>query len=120
MDADPEFKHVPRALDFIKDAKDRDALEFFLLPYEFNNPYYLPPGVSAEAVKTWRAAFDATVVDPDYKAESAKRLQDVDVKSGEQVEALVKKLFATPADVIKRTVEAIDPTGRVEEIPQPK
>jgi tripartite-type tricarboxylate transporter receptor subunit TctC len=120
MDADPEFKNVPRALDFIKDQKDRDALEFFLLPYEFNNPYYLPPGVTAETVKIWRAAFDAAVADPDYKADSAKRLQDVDVKSGVEVEALVKKLFATPADVIKRTVEAIDPTGKVEEIPANK
>ena len=120
MDVDPEFNKVPRALDFIKDAKDRDALEFFLLPYEFNNPFYLPPGVSAEAVKARRAAFEAAVADPDYKADSAKRQQDVEVKTGDEVEALVKKLFATPADVIKRTIEAIDPTGKVEEIPQPK
>ena len=69
---------------------------------------------------TWRAAFDASVADADYKADSAKRLQDVDVKSGAEVEALVKKLFATPPDVIRRTVEAIDPTGKVEEIPEDK
>ena len=120
MDVDPGFNKVPRAFDFIKDAKDRDALEFFLLPYEFNNPFYLPPGVSGEAVKAWRAAFDAAVADPDYKADSAKRQQDVEVKTGDEVETLVKKLFATPAGVIKRTIEAIDPTGKVEEIPQPK
>ncbi|MDB5570941.1 MAG: family tricarboxylate transporter, receptor protein [Hyphomicrobiales bacterium] len=120
MEADAEFPKVPRALDFVHDKKDRDALEFFLLPYEFNNPYYLPPGTRPEVLAGWRAAFDKAAADPDYLAEAKKRLQDVDVKSGAQVEALVGKLFAAPADVIKRTVEAIDPTGKVVEAPETK
>jgi hypothetical protein len=47
---DPEFPHVPRAADLITSHEHRQMLEFFLLPHEFSNPYYLPPGVSDEVV----------------------------------------------------------------------
>lgn len=109
MDADPEFKDAPRALDLIEDDKNKAALEYFLLPYEFNNPYYLPPGVPQESVPAWRKAFDAAVADPGYLAEAKKRQQDIEPKSGEQVEKLVRQLYATPKDIIKRTIDAINP-----------
>lgn len=120
LEADKEFASVPRALDFIQNPDDRASLEFFLLPYEFNNPYYLPPGVDAGAVAVWRKAFDSAVADPAYREETRKRNQDLTVKSGAEVEALVKKLVATPAAIVKRTLAAVDPTGRVEETPPPK
>jgi tripartite-type tricarboxylate transporter receptor subunit TctC len=116
LEADPEYPTVPRVLDFIQNPDDRASLEFFLLPYEFNNPYYLPPGVQPAAVEAWRKAFDAAVADPAYVAEAKKRNQDLTVKSGAQVEALVRKLVSTPPDVIKRTLAAVDPNGRVDEI----
>lgn len=113
MEVDDEYKDVPRAVDFIKDPKDKAALDFFLLPYEFNNPYYLPPGVPADGVAAWRKAFDASVKDAAYLAEAKKRLQDVEPKSGEAVEKLVQQMYATPPDIIQRTIAAIDPTGKV-------
>lgn len=113
MEADPEFKEAPRALDFIKDPANKAALEFFLLPYEFNNPYYLPPGVPKEAVAAWRKAFDAAVKDPHYLADAKKRLQDVEAKSGEAVEKLVQQMYDTPPEIIQRTIAAIDPSGKV-------
>jgi tripartite-type tricarboxylate transporter receptor subunit TctC len=115
MEVDDEYKDVPRAVDLIDDPKDKAALDFFLLPYEFNNPYYLPPGVPREAVAAWRKAFDAAVVDPAYLAEAKKRLQDVEPKSGELVEKLLAQMYATPPEVIKRTIAAIDPTGKVQD-----
>ena len=117
MEADPEYKDVPRALDFIKTPEDRAALEFFLLPYEFNNPYYLPPGVSADAVAAWRRAFDAAVADPDYIADSKKRIQDLAPKSGAEVEKLVQRMLTTPEAIIKRTIAASDPLGKVHDAP---
>lgn len=116
LEADKEFAKVPRALDFIQNPDDRASLEFFLLPYEFNNPYYLPPGVEPAATQAWRRAFDSAVTDPAYRAETKKRNQDVTVKSGAEVEALVGKLAATPAAIVKRTLAAVDPSGRVDEI----
>lgn len=114
MEADPEFPSVPRALDFITDKKDKAALEFFLLPYEFNNPYYLPPGISAEAVAAWRKAFDATVTDTAYLAEAKKRLQDVSPRNGGQVTKLVQQMYATPAVIVQHAIKAMDPTLKVE------
>jgi tripartite-type tricarboxylate transporter receptor subunit TctC len=113
MEVDDEYKDVPRAIDFVENPLDKAALDFFLLPYEFNNPYYLPPGVPAESVVSWRKAFDETMKDPAYAAETKKRLQEVEPKSGEAVEKLVQQMYATPLDVVKRTISASDPTGKV-------
>lgn len=109
FDNDPEFPNLPRAIDQIKDPTDKAALEFFLLPYEFNNPFMLPPATPSDVVSMWRSAFAAAIADPAYRADAAKRQQDLSPKSGEEVAALVGKLYATPESVVKRTLDAISP-----------
>ena len=109
MTADAAFAHVPRAIDMIRSVEQRQMLEFFLLPYEFNNPYYLPPGASDEALATYRKAFSAVMADPAYSNDALKRGQNLAPKTGEEVERLVAQLFGTPKDIIRRTIEATTP-----------
>lgn len=106
MEADSEFPQVPRAIEFIKTDDERRMLEFYLLPYEFNNPYYLPPGASDETLAAYRKAFDAAMRDPAYRADAQKRGQSLAPHSGEEVARLVTRLFATPKPIIERTIEA--------------
>lgn len=86
-------------------------LELYLLPYEFNDPYMLPPGTPDEIVAAYRAAFDAAVHDPQYLADAAKRQQHIHSRDGADVTALVHKLIATPKVVIRRMLEVTDPSG---------
>ena len=106
---DPEISHVPRIIDMIRSEDDRRMLEFAGLPYEFDNPYYLPPGAPADAVTAWRAAFEAATRDPKYRAEAKQRGQTIQPRDGAEVMALVSRLYATPKAVIQRTIDATTP-----------
>jgi len=108
-DPAPEFPQVPKAMDLVKTDTERQMLELYLLPYEFNNPFYLPPGVSDEMVAGWRKAFDAAVADKAYQADAARRRQTVTPRDGADVEKLVNRMFAIPPDIVDRTIKATTP-----------
>ncbi len=103
MSVDPEFASVPRAFDLVADAAGRHVLELYLLPWEFNHSFMLPPGAPDAAVTAWRAAFDKAVKEPGYLADAAKRLQKIEPRSGGEVTSLVEKLYATPKEIVDRT-----------------
>ena len=106
LSADPEFPDVPRAIDLITNDEHKQMLEFYLLPYEFNNPFMLPPGTPDEVLAAYRTAFAAAVRDPAYLAEAQARKQTITPRTGEHVAKLVEKMFATPQAIVARTLEA--------------
>ena len=57
----------------------------------------LPEGVPAERVAALRKAFMATMADPALVAEANKAGMELGERSGEEVQALVAKLYALPA-----------------------
>jgi tripartite-type tricarboxylate transporter receptor subunit TctC len=75
---------------------------------EYGRPYVLPPDVPAERVAALRRAFDATMRDEAFIAEAAKLQFDVDPLTGEQVQALVAQLAATPRDIVSRVRTALE------------
>lgn len=113
LTADPDFPEAPRTYDLLESADDKAMLEFFLLTYEFQNPFYLPPGAAPDMVAAYRGAFDKAMADPAYQADAKKRRQIIRPRDGAEVEALVKKMFATPKAIIDRTIAATDPKGKV-------
>lgn len=106
MTLDPEFPAVPRVFDLVKDETSRQILDLYLLPWEFNHAFMLPPGAPPSALAMWRAAFDKAVKDPAYLADAAKRLQKIAARGGDEVQVLVDKLYATPKETVARTIAA--------------
>src|SRR6185436_1105417 len=103
-----ELKDVPTMLEFAKTEADRQAMTMLFARTEFGRPYFLPPDVPMERVAALRRAFDATMIDPAFIAD-ANRLQfDVDPLTGEQVQALVAELAATPREVVARVRAALE------------
>jgi tripartite-type tricarboxylate transporter receptor subunit TctC len=51
----------------------------------------------------------AAIKDPELVAEADKSKLELNAKSGEEVEALVKKIYAAPKDLIARMAKAIRP-----------
>jgi len=97
-----ELADVPTMLELAKSDADRQAMTMLFARTEYGRPYFLPPEVPAERVAALRRAFDATMTDPTFIAEAAKLQFDVDPLTGEQVQALVAQLMATPRDVVAR------------------
>jgi tripartite-type tricarboxylate transporter receptor subunit TctC len=100
---------VPTIWTFIKDANARRVAELVVSQQVFQRSYIVPPGTPPEQVKILRAAFDATVKDPQFLADAAKMKISVTPLSGQQVQDLVAKLYATPRDFIERAKTAIKP-----------
>src|SRR5262249_32401557 len=98
---------VPHATDFAKSPHHPHILDLVYSPEIFGRPYVLPPGVPADRVAALRKAFIDTLRDPDLLAEGQKLGLDLDPISGEELQAIAAKMYATPADVVERAKQAV-------------
>jgi len=98
---------VPRTADFAKTEEDRQALELLYSQGVFGRPYVLPPGVPAERVAALRKAFMQALADKALLAEAEKMKLDIDAMPGEDLQALVTKLFALPPSISAKVKDAI-------------
>jgi hypothetical protein len=73
-----------------------------LSPDYIGRPLATTPGVPAERVKMLRDAFNKALVDAELVAEAKKRAWEIEPVTGEELEAIGKKVMAQPADVIER------------------
>jgi tripartite-type tricarboxylate transporter receptor subunit TctC len=83
-------------------AQGRRLATALLASGEFHRPYLAPPKIPAEQVKILREAFNKTMKDPEFLAETTKKRLDIDPTTGEQVEALTKEVMNQPPEVIER------------------
>jgi tripartite-type tricarboxylate transporter receptor subunit TctC len=97
---------VPVAADLAKTPEDREVLELIYAQLVFGRPYILPPGVPADRVAALRTAFLAALKDPALLEDAKKSRIDIDPVSGEEVQALVVKLFDMPEAIVQRAREA--------------
>jgi len=98
---------VPLAVQFAKSDEDRQVMELIESQGVFGRPFLLPPGVPAERVAVLRKAFMETLRSPAVVADAAKMQLDVDPMSGEDLQALVAKLYALPPSIVARARQAI-------------
>src|SRR6266849_662006 len=90
---------VPLAVDFAKTPENRRVMELIYSSETFGRPYMMAPGVPADRVAALRTAFMQAMRDQELLAEARKIGIDIDPISGEELQALAEKLFATPAAV---------------------
>jgi tripartite-type tricarboxylate transporter receptor subunit TctC len=102
IDKHPDHPDIPLAIDFAKSQEDRQAMELIFAPMKFARPFLGPPGVPADRVAYLRRAFNDTVKDPAFRAEADKMKLEVGPMSGEEIESMLVRLFATPSNVIER------------------
>jgi tripartite-type tricarboxylate transporter receptor subunit TctC len=98
---------IPVAMDFAKSEEDKQVLELIYGQLVFGRPYILPPGTPADRVTALRRAFDATFKDPAFLADAKKARLTIDPVTGEDVQALVAKIFSAPERIVERAKEAM-------------
>jgi tripartite-type tricarboxylate transporter receptor subunit TctC len=103
-----EHPEVPLALDFAKSEADRQAIALIVSPNLFARPFAAPPGVPAERIDALRKAFDATVTDPDFLAEAKARGLHIDLVTGVELDAALRRIYATPKEIVTRVKEAVN------------
>jgi tripartite-type tricarboxylate transporter receptor subunit TctC len=96
------FPDVPTIQEFMKTDEQRQIIAFVNTSLELGRPFTLPPGVPPDRVAALRAAFAATVQGPEFQAEAARMKYDVTYTSGEEQQALIDQLYATPPEMLKK------------------
>ncbi|MFL4984597.1 MAG: hypothetical protein ACJ8EN_13495, partial [Xanthobacteraceae bacterium] len=86
---------------------NRAIMELIYSSETFGRPYMMAPGVPADRVAALRKAFMQTLKDTEAATEAQKIGLDLDPISGEELQALAEKIYATPAAIIERAKQAV-------------
>jgi tripartite-type tricarboxylate transporter receptor subunit TctC len=100
---EPELGDVPFILDLVANNDDRLLLEAAFAPLALGRPFLLPPSVPADRVAFMRRAFNAAIADPDFVKEAREMGLGVNApRSGEEIQQVVDKTYASPPALIER------------------
>ncbi len=109
MQKEPELPDVPLILDQPVKPADKPLLDFMARGATVGRPLATTPGVPAERVAALRAAFAATLEDPDFIAAAAREHMEIQPMTGEKLAEIIAGLLNTPADVRERVKAALQP-----------
>lgn len=97
---------APMALDYAKNDKDRRAMEVIFAATTIGWPSLMPPGVPANIVKTFRAAYNATMRDPAFLKDTKRRRLPVNPITGEEIHQILDRIYSFPPEDIARARQA--------------
>ena len=104
---EPELAKVPFIMDLAKTPEQQRVLKVILTSQSMARPFAAPPGVPADRLAALRKAFDDTMKDPEFLAETQKARMEINPITGAELEALLREVYASPKDVIARAAHAI-------------
>jgi tripartite-type tricarboxylate transporter receptor subunit TctC len=109
LEGHPEMNKVgvPLTISFAKTEEDRQVMEMIYSQNLFGRPYLVAPGVPADRVAALRKAFATMLRDNALLAEAEKSGLDIGPMDGEELQALVAKLYALPPKVIERAKQSL-------------
>jgi tripartite-type tricarboxylate transporter receptor subunit TctC len=91
---------VPTAIELATKEIDRASLRLYATKYEVAYGVMTPPGVPAERVGALRAAFDATMKDPEFIAGAQRMRLPLNSLDGAAVSKLIAEIDQAPQDVV--------------------
>lgn len=98
-----ELGNVLYAPDLVTNSDDRALIDAAFAPLSLGKLFVMGPGVPDERVAAVRRALAETFADPDFRAESDRLRLGADApRSGEEVGAVVRRIYAAPPTVLDR------------------
>jgi tripartite-type tricarboxylate transporter receptor subunit TctC len=107
MKRDAAFPDVPTAIEVESAPSDKQLFEIAFAEQVMGRPFVLPPGMPRDRVEALRAAFDETMKDPEFLDDAKLQNADIDPVSGEQINALLDRVYSAPPDVVAHIRELI-------------
>jgi tripartite-type tricarboxylate transporter receptor subunit TctC len=93
---------APSVEELAKTPEERQLIELITSGTQMGRPLAISPGTPPERVAALRAAFAATMKDPEFLAEAQKLNFEVQPVLGEAMQRTVAKILATPPAVAER------------------
>ena len=101
-----ELPEIPSIMDYAKTERDRQALELIFASQAFAWPFIAPPQIPPDRLAALRRGFDETMRDEAFKADAARIGIEVEPMSGEEMDALIRRIWSFDHSVVER-VEAL-------------
>jgi tripartite-type tricarboxylate transporter receptor subunit TctC len=98
----PEVAHVPRLIDRIEGDVNRQMYKLLEVGFNIGQSFHLPEGVPKAQVEILRAAFAATLKDPEFLAEAEKRKVPIITQGYEKVESIIADAYDVKPEVPKK------------------
>jgi tripartite-type tricarboxylate transporter receptor subunit TctC len=102
-----DLPDVPLLMDVATNDVDRAALKLLSAPPTVGRPIFTTPGVPPERLAALRKAFDETMKDPAFLAETKRNNLDVDPVSGADLQKITTDILSSPKDVVERLAKII-------------
>jgi tripartite-type tricarboxylate transporter receptor subunit TctC len=103
----PDLPDVPFLSDLVKTDEERQIIKLLVAGQGMARPFAAPPDIPAERAAALRAAFDATLKDPDFLAQAKTSKMEVNPVPAATIQTMLKEIYATPKDVVAKAAAAM-------------
>jgi tripartite-type tricarboxylate transporter receptor subunit TctC len=103
----PDYEEVPLLRELAANAEQQAVFDFISKAVVVARPIATNPGVPPERVAALRHAFDAAMADPLFRDEARRENLDIGTRSGEELQAMVAEMLATPPSILAQVAQAI-------------
>ena len=107
----PDLIEFPLITDFADNDNELAAMEIIFSRQVMGRPYLAPPGIPADRLEALRRALDAVAVDPEFLRDAAQLQLEVNPVTGEDVDALLARIYGASDAAIALAASAIRDTG---------
>jgi tripartite-type tricarboxylate transporter receptor subunit TctC len=115
LEKHPELPDVPLVTEFADTEDERMALELIFARQVMGRPFLAPPGIPPARLDALRRAFDATADDPAFRLEAERMQLELNPVSGEEVDALLERVYGASENAIRLATDAIRNADRANE-----
>jgi tripartite-type tricarboxylate transporter receptor subunit TctC len=113
MTKEPDLPDVPLMRDLARTPEQKQIVDFVSASVAVGRPIATTPGVPAERVTALRRAFDATLKDPEFLADTEKQRMEIRAMTGEELAKLVNDIIGASPDTLEKVKLAIVPKNTV-------
>jgi tripartite-type tricarboxylate transporter receptor subunit TctC len=107
----PALRDVPLVMDITRTPAQRHVFEILMGMKALGRPYFVAPGVPRDRTDALRAAFIATMNDPEFLDEAKRTLGPIDPIAGRDMQDIIANVYALPPEVIAQAREAVKIPG---------
>jgi tripartite-type tricarboxylate transporter receptor subunit TctC len=102
LERHPALPDIPAVVEFGKTSKDQSLLEFLASSSAVGRTLVAPPDIPAERVSELRAAFDATMVDPEFLADAGRIGAEISPLAAEDLKKIMQRTLSASGAVLAR------------------
>jgi tripartite-type tricarboxylate transporter receptor subunit TctC len=103
----PDLPNVPLIMDLAKTDEQRAIFRMIFARQTMGRPYAAPPGLPEDRLAALRKAFMDTMTDKEFLYDADQNKFEINPVDGDQLEALVKEVYRTPSDVLRKVAKMV-------------